>query len=271
MDNILTALSPSKVARAPKANLFAFFQQFKRSNTAEIQEDPSTFRWHTQVPHAWFNGVLSLRAPRKHEPVYIAKTLDYFRSACVRSCTWWLDTHLQLADWTKLLEPFGFELSTDTPGMAVELSNLPRTTHRSSQVIIRAIDNVEMLAEWSQTFVQGYGIPGEWEAAFHDLIASLGLELPLRHYIAYLYGKPVAVSSLFLGAGVAGIYNVATIPEARGQGIGAIMTLTPLHQSYAMGYRLGVLQSSEMGFRVYQRLGFKTVCQMENYYLDVLT
>jgi ribosomal protein S18 acetylase RimI-like enzyme len=155
--------------------------------------------------------------------------------------------------------------------MAVELAGLPRSTAHSSQLMVRSVVDLEMLAEWSQTFVQGYGIPKEWEEPFYNLIASLGLELPSRHYIAYLYGKPVATSSLFLGAGVAGIYNVCTIEEARGQGIGAIMTLTPLHQAFSMGYRLGVLQSSKLGFRVYQRLGFKTVCQMEHFYLETLT
>jgi ribosomal protein S18 acetylase RimI-like enzyme len=271
MDDILTALSPSKVAGAPKANLFAFFRQFKRSSAAEIQEDRSSIRWHTQVPHAWFNGVLSLRPPRRHEPAYIAKTLDNFRAYRVTSCSWWLETHLQPLGWQAILDAFGFVLSTDTPGMAVELSSLPRSTAHSSQLMVRSVVDLETLAEWSQTFVQGYGIPEEWEEPFYNLIASLGLELPSRHYIAYLYGKPVATSSLFLGAGVAGIYNVCTIEEARGQGIGAIMTLTPLHQAFSMGYRLGVLQSSELGFRVYQRLGFKTVCQMDHFYLETLT
>jgi len=33
-----------------------------------------------------------------------------------------------------------------------------------------------------------------------------------------------------------------------------------------MGYRAGVLQSSEMGFGVYRKLGFEKLCAMEHFY-----
>ena len=64
-------------------------------------------------------------------------------------------------------------------------------------------------------------------------------------------------SVVFLGAGVAGVQFVATLQEARGQGIGAAMTLAPLHEVQQMGYQIGILQSSDMGVKLYQQLGFQ--------------
>jgi predicted GNAT family acetyltransferase len=59
---------------------------------------------------------------------------------------------------------------------------------------------------------------------------------------------------------------VATLPEARGKGIGAVLTLGPLLDAREMGYRIGILQSSEMGFNVYKKLGFRHLCQIEYFH-----
>jgi GNAT superfamily N-acetyltransferase len=97
------------------------------------------------------------------------------------------------------------------------------------------------------------------------LFSDLSFELPLRHYIGLQKGKGVAASQLFLGAGVAGVYCVGTVPEARRQGIGAAMTLAALRDAPALGYRAGILHSSALGSPVYQRLGFREFCRMSKF------
>jgi predicted GNAT family acetyltransferase len=59
--------------------------------------------------------------------------------------------------------------------------------------------------------------------------------------------------------------NVATLKEWRGKGLGAAVTLQPLLDAREQGYRVGVLEASDMGNKVYQRLGFKEICQMNRY------
>jgi GNAT superfamily N-acetyltransferase len=64
---------------------------------------------------------------------------------------------------------------------------------------------------------------------------------------------------LFMGAGVAGIYAVGTIPPARNRGIGAAMTMIPLRVAREEGLEYAVLFSSRLGYPVYTRLGFREV------------
>jgi ribosomal protein S18 acetylase RimI-like enzyme len=93
-------------------------------------------------------------------------------------------------------------------------------------------------------------------------MASMGIDKQLHSYIGYFDSQPVCTASMFLSDQIAGIYNIATLPAARGKGLGSAITLAPLLEARQMGYQIGALQSSEMGFRLYERIGFRKVCEM---------
>jgi ribosomal protein S18 acetylase RimI-like enzyme len=70
-------------------------------------------------------------------------------------------------------------------------------------------------------------------------------------------GQPVATALAVVDGDAVVIYNVATLPEARGRGIGAAITLAALRDARSGGATLGVLESSEIGYGVYRRIGFR--------------
>ncbi len=134
---------------------------------------------------------------------------------------------------------------------------------------IQLVEDLTALETWVHTFGRGYGLPEAWDLDLYHLIAALGLEPPFHNYLGLMEGEPVSASTMFLGAGVAGIYNVGTLETARGRGIGSLMTAVPLLDAHRKGYQWGVLQSSQMGFSVYQKLGFEKVCDMEHFYRQI--
>jgi ribosomal protein S18 acetylase RimI-like enzyme len=88
---------------------------------------------------------------------------------------------------------------------------------------------------------------------------------PMRLFVGYLDGAPVATAEVFLGSGAAGIYGVSTLERFRGQGIGSVMTWTAAGEGRREGATLAVLEASESGERVYSRLGFRACCRFWEY------
>jgi ribosomal protein S18 acetylase RimI-like enzyme len=101
-----------------------------------------------------------------------------------------------------------------------------------------------------------------------DVVAKRGMpeDPTIHYYLGMLDDRPVSTSLLYLGAGVAGIYNVATLPEVRRQGIGKALTVAPLLYARTLGYRIGVLQASPMGLNLYRRLGFREYGTFQAYF-----
>lgn len=264
--NIQTDLSNEALITAIRANLCEFFRHLNQSFPETFFENAKFARWCTSVGYPWFNGVLSSQPPENEDGTFIEATIEYFRSTGIGTFTWWMEPRLQSADWEPVLAKYGFHYSDDTPGMAVDLEAL-KEQPAVDGLEVRVVAEEQTLHDWARVFTLGYGLPPEWESSIYDLQMRLGLGFPVRNYAGYLDGEPVATSTLFFGAGVAGIYAVSTLPKARGKGIGAALTLRPLNNAREMGYRIGVLQSSDMGYNVYKKLGFQHLCQIEHFYL----
>jgi ribosomal protein S18 acetylase RimI-like enzyme len=235
----------------------------------ESFENEKFARWYTPLSHPWFNGVLSSSLPADQDEEFIEETIDYFRAKGTVTFSWWLQPPLEKTDWDALLTRHGFGFSNDTPGMAVDLQTLNESPQNIKGLEIRAVEDEATLSLWAHVFTLGYGLPSAWEETIFEAWSNLGLKFPIRNYLGFVEGRPISTSTVFFGGGVAGIYDVATLPELRGRGLGAALTVHPLLEARNMGYHIGVLQSSEMGFNVYKKLGFRHLCQIEYFYLTL--
>jgi len=269
MSEIQTDVSDRALVRAIRANMCDFFRHTSRNNPAEHFENDNFVRWHTALQHPWFNGALSINPPQPDADKFITDTIKYFRAKNIGTFTWWLDARLKPADWGPTLSKHGFGFSDDTPGMAVDLQALNEPAKPVPGFEIRTVNDEESLHVWARVFVHGYGLPPNWADIVTEVWSRYGLEFPVKNYLGYLDGQPVSTSTIFYGGGAAGIYSVATLPQARGKGLGRAITLQPLLEAREMGYRVGVLQSSDMGFSVYKKLGFRHLCQIENFFLPL--
>lgn len=270
MTAILADFSQHVLSNAVEANMAEQFAYFRHSPLADVNDSPEMLRYRTGIPIAEYNGVIRAHFTPNLAPDALAARIQ----AAVASFAahrqpffWWLGPSTTPADLAAHLTAAGLVHLGDSPGMAADLHALDESGPVPSDLSIVPVTDEGTLRDWVKVAGDGYGEPESIRQARYDVHTALGLgpEVPLQRYVAYLAGQPVAMSALFLGAGVAGVYEVATANDARRRGIGAAVTLAPLRRARELGYRVGVLQASEMGTGVYTRLGFRQVCSFSLY------
>jgi ribosomal protein S18 acetylase RimI-like enzyme len=97
---------------------------------------------------------------------------------------------------------------------------------------------------------------------------GFGDDAPFRHFMCRVEGDAVGASTLSLGAGVAGLANIAVVPERRGEGIGSAVASAALVEGRRLGLEVGALSAGEQGRPLYERLGFREVSRHRTYVRD---
>jgi GNAT superfamily N-acetyltransferase len=87
----------------------------------------------------------------------------------------------------------------------------------------------------------------------------------MRFFVAYLNGVPSAASFLILHGDVATLHRVGTVPEARGRGLGKVVSSYPLQGLKQDGVKLVALLATDEGRAVYEKIGFKSLEQLDLY------
>ena len=82
-------------------------------------------------------------------------------------------------------------------------------------------------------------------------------------FVGYADGEPVSTTSIVAGAGVSGVYNVATLPGSQRLGFGEAVMRHALQE--VGGTERVILQSTPAGYRLYERMGFRTVARVAVY------
>jgi GNAT superfamily N-acetyltransferase len=253
----LTDFSPAKLVRANRANLYSFFRHFEHSPYMEFNKSNGFTRWCGRLQIDWYNGILCERDATKSDGAFIDDSLAYFKAKNTTEMTVWLEEGVHLAGWEALLARRGFKLVEGPPGMSVDLHRLNETINLPTGAEIKIIRDEKSMQDRTEVLINGYGGPPSWKDSMTDFYLGLGFDFPFRSYLAYWNGKPVSTAEVFFGEEVAGINGVTTLPEARGKGFAAAVTLAALIDARKMGYRVGTLQATKMGFPIYLRMGFE--------------
>jgi ribosomal protein S18 acetylase RimI-like enzyme len=256
MNEILQNMSEQAVIAAIEANLAEEMASFGRYLAgAELHEDPE-MQW---IITNLFNAVIRTQITTTEIASRLDTTITHFKARKVTSMGWAVSPSTRPADLVTYLQARGFKHLEDHLCMAADLQALHEDSATPANLRINRVSDEGMLKIYAHVSERGFASSENDIQCYYDTYARVGFgeQAPWQHYIGWLDDEPIAVSSLLFHAGVAGIYGVTTVPEARRQGAGAAMTLAALRDARKRGYRLGILTPSDMGLGVYRRIGFR--------------
>jgi len=180
---------------------------------------------------------------------------------------WFVGPTSAPANLIEFAEQAGLGKLSDTPGMALDIATMNDEPTTVDGLDVREVADAADFEAWWQTCVDSFPfdpiIADAWRRVHEPL--GFGDASPLHNYIGWLAGRPVAVSAILYGRETAGIWNVGTMADVRGRGIGRETTLQALRDARARGATTSVLGSSPMGFPVYTRIGFTEVCRIRHF------
>jgi ribosomal protein S18 acetylase RimI-like enzyme len=243
-------------------NLWEMWSNFGCGTGCSLHDEGDVLWFETPIPTIPYNGILKFRASADTD-LKIDRLVSHFNQRDV-PFMWVVHPTSQPHDLPERLKKRGLLEAEVLPGMARTLAALPDAPPLSKGVQVRILDDKSDVSAYYDFAAWRWGIPPEHRAHFKAVTATFRFGQPGSKacmWQAWRDGQPVAKAGTYLTVGSAGIYAVATRPEARRQGLAGTLTLTALQHARRLGHDLAVLHSSPMAESLYQSLGFETVAK----------
>lgn len=250
-------MTPGQLIELSDLNLAEAYREMSRRAGGAVHDEGGLCCWAGGHPlPVLFNGVLPTASGLA--PADVFERARAFFAPRERGYTLMLRAHADAdlieAAQSAELTPWGA-----SPAMVLE-ARLPDAVAPVGVSLerVESEPDAQAFAEVMGASYATYGMPTDVAAA----VLKLDL-LRAPHIASFLVrledGAPAAGAMVIVTHGVAGIYWVGTVPDARGRGLAELATRAAGNAGFDLGARIAALQASVMGESVYRRMGYVTV------------
>ena len=259
----IPGFSSEEVIHQIELNLWETWANFGRGPGCTLHDYGDVLWFETPIPVLPYNTVLRFQVEQDVDK-RIDQLIQHFNDRNV-PLLWILHPSSVPIDLPDRLKARGLQEIEIAPGMARSLENLPAARPIPKGVEIREAMQDHDLMELYGLAAWRWGVPEEYRPQLRKMIEEFQIgerTSKTRFWLAWKDGVPISKIGLYNGSGSAGIYGVATRPEARGLGIASILMVEAMKAARQMGHKLAVLDSSPLAENLYKRLGFITVAPL---------
>jgi ribosomal protein S18 acetylase RimI-like enzyme len=208
---------------------------------------------HPVISNAAFRGDDSVDAAE-----FISRAKDFFGARERGFSIWIRGDQPEDQDLASAASDAGLQLVYEMPemvlGSPVEESPVP------DGVELRRLSEAGEAEDYWKVAAASYtsiGFPLEVFGGYSNHTGLLAENVAA--FIAYLDDEPVSIAMTIVSHGVAGIYWVGSLEQARGKGIGRAVTAAATNAGFELGAEIASLQASPMGKPIYEAMGYETL------------
>jgi GNAT superfamily N-acetyltransferase len=182
----------------------------------------------------------------------LGELAERWREASVTRWGVWLDGGAKRV--AKSLQRAGLTLTASSPGMGAALDAIAGPGELNGRVPKADLATVGRINDLAY---------GNHDARLERTLTPLPRGSLYGYRVDLDDGRPAAAALAMHHAGDCGVSFVATIPEARRRGLGTLVMHGALQHARERGCTSTTLQATDAGRRLYDTLGYRSLCDMQ--------
>jgi GNAT superfamily N-acetyltransferase len=268
-------MKPSQIVETNLRTAMCFFG--RATGAGEIQHLDSAVGIYSGLDYGVFNiGMLEREMPERgtadrgslerHGSTSdlehcVATCAHYFQSLTTRWSFWLCEDLLDRPErrhTNQIFQARDMRMISSPPGMYADA--LRRPSRALPEIECRQVSGQSDRDAFAAITAVSFDIPLTVSRAVYQPDQAWAGDY--RGFLGLAAGVPVAIVAIVPAAGVLGVYSLATLPEYRRRGYGEAVLRAAVEQERARtGLEHVVLQSTDAGYSLYRRLGFRDVAQ----------
>jgi len=261
----------SAAVKAMEANLWDHIVFLaKGRKDAVVQDTPDLLLVDSGLPSDNFNKIGRCALHPRFGAARIEAAINHFkRKTTPAPFTWTLGPLSGRGALEQTLTDLGLTPAGQSWGMVLPLKELHLSGNAIEGLDIARVSNKQGVSDFAALVAAGTKPPNPHIVDFYTdaSIAIVTPNAPIKLYVGYVAGKPVATAEAYYAHGVVGLSNIVADVSVSGKGYAPALMIAALRDAKRTGQTIAFVQADAANKAVFERIGFKPAGQFVDFRL----